>query len=137
VDISDLLEKILLNYQRHYDEFPSLTQSIEPAVHITANRPLVESLFSNLIKNAVVHNIPGGTIRLHLDNTKFILENTGPAIAGEPERLFERFKKGSDESKTTGLGLALVKQIAQLYHLGLQYHYENTLHRITVTFSTP
>ncbi len=135
INISDLLEKILNNYQRHYDEFPLLTKNIQSSIHITANPALIEVLFSNLIKNAVVHNIAGGYINVKLSNTECVIENTGHAIVEDPELLFERFRKGNSDSKTTGLGLSLVKQVAQLYQMSLHYNYENKIHKISVIFA--
>jgi len=132
VNVTDVLEKILHNYQQHYEDFPALSKSIQPDVFIVANLSLVEILLSNLVGNAVVHNIPEGYIKVELDASKLVIENSGNPISGDPEALFERFKKGDDASKTTGLGLALVKQITRLYQLRLQYHYQNKLHRMTV-----
>ena len=132
VNVSDVLEKILHNYQQHYEDFPALSKSIQPDIIIGANLSLIEILLSNLVGNAVVHNIPEGYIKVELDASKLVIENSGHLISGDPEALFERFKKGDDASKTTGLGLALVKQITRLYQLRLQYHYENELHRMTV-----
>lgn len=135
INISDLLEKILNNYQQYYDEFPLLIKTIQPNIYITANPALIEVLFSNLIKNAVVHNIAGGYINVKLSNTECVIENTGHAIIEEPELLFERFRKGNSDSKTTGLGLSLVKQVAQLYKMSLHYNYENKIHKIKVIFA--
>lgn len=134
VNVSVLVANILSNYREHYDNFPALTQSVAPDVYVMANPALIEILFSNLIKNAVVHNIPNGFINIHLDKKEFNLVNTGHAIDNKPERLLERFKKGNTASKTTGLGLALVKQIARLYNMELSYSYENEIHRIKVVF---
>jgi signal transduction histidine kinase len=135
INISALVGNILRNYQDHYDDFPQLDKVLEPGVSIVANPALLDILFSNLIKNAVVHNIPGGYIRIRLDQNEFTIENSGHPIEGPPEQLFERFKKGNEDSKTTGLGLALVKQISQLYHIGLQYRYENDAHSITLSYN--
>ena len=134
INVSELLERMLKNYREHYDNFPVLKTTIEPDIYITANPALIEILFSNLIKNAVVHNIPGGNIHIHLNNTAFTITNTGHSLAEVPEQLFERFRKGTTDAKTTGLGLALVKQVAQLYRMSLQYVYENGIHHIKVTF---
>ncbi|MEP7108305.1 MAG: HAMP domain-containing sensor histidine kinase [Ferruginibacter sp.] len=133
-DVSELVNKILTNYRQHYDDFPLLTKSIEPGNYITANPALIEILFGNLIKNAVVHNIHAGYISVHLRNNEFTIENSGSKIVEAPELLFERFRKGHADSKTTGLGLALVKQIAQLYKMKLQYYYEHEIHTIKIAF---
>jgi len=136
INISVLLEKILDAYHEHYDNFPSLNKFIEPGIYITANPALVEILFSNLIKNAVVHNIPSGFITVSLSAAEFIIQNSGQSLTGNPEQLFERFRKGTADSKTTGLGLALVKQVAQLYKMSLQYKYQSGIHHLKITFGS-
>lgn len=136
INVSEMIGKIINNYQEHYNNFPLLETSIEPDVYITANAALIEILFSNLIKNAVVHNVPGGYIHIHLNNNEFSIKNTGHTLSEEPERLFERFRKGTKDAKTTGLGLALVKQIAQLYNMDLDYVHKTGIHYIKATFDT-
>lgn len=134
IHISEMVEKMLNNYQEHYDNFPLLKTTIEPGVFLTASPALIEILFSNLIKNAVVHNIPGGYVDVQLNNDVFAVRNSGHALSQDPQQLFERFRKGNAETKTTGLGLALANQISQLYGMGLQYDYENGIHHIRLTF---
>lgn len=134
INVSSLVERILTTYQDHYDDFPSLTKSIVPDIVITANPALTEILFSNLFKNAVIHNIPSGFIKVRLSDTEFSIENSGDAIVEDPSLLFERFRKGNKESKTTGLGLSLVQQIAQLYKMNLQYNYKNGIHTVLINF---
>lgn len=136
VGISDIIEKLLANYRTHYsDSLPVIRKSIQPGVRVTANASLIDILLSNLINNAFVHNIPNGFIDVRLDNRALIIENTGQTIDGETERLFERFKKGREESKTTGLGLSLVQRICRIYHFGLRYNYGENIHRLTIIFS--
>lgn len=135
INVSELIKKMLNTYQEHYDNFPELKTAIEPGVFITANPALIEILFSNLVKNAVVHNIAGGYIHLNLDKNAFTIKNSGHILTEEPQQLFERFRKGNLDAKTTGLGLAIVKQIAQLYRMDLQYRYEKDIHHIKVTFN--
>lgn len=135
INVSALLDKILANYQEHYDAFPSLTKLIDPNIYITANPALIEMLFSNLVKNAVVHNVASGFINIHLNNKECTIENSGDAILEDPEELFQRFRKGNANSKTTGLGLALVKQIAQLYNMELHYGYEGGIHTMKIKFN--
>lgn len=134
IDISSLIKKLLANYRDHYERFPKLMDFIEPGISVTANQALMEILFSNLIKNAVVHNIPGGFVNVQLNTTGLLIENSGPPLSTEPSLLFERFNKGNADSQTTGLGLALVKQICQLYQMDLQYIYTSHVHTIKVSF---
>lgn len=134
INISRLLTNMLNNYQEHYDNFPVTEIVMADNIYVTANPALIEILFSNLIKNAVVHNFPGGYIQVILNDSEFCIENSGPSLSIDPSYLFERFRKGTADTKTTGLGLALVKQITQLYNMGLMYVHEKGIHHIKVTF---
>jgi len=91
-------------------------------------------LLSNLIKNAIEHNVPGGFISVKLKGRNLYVENTGAFLEGNPEELFERFKKSSYQSKTTGLGLALVKQVTLLYHYELSYQHDKGIHEVKIKF---
>lgn len=134
VDISKLLLKVIDDFKNHYEEFPGISTAIKNNITIQVNRVLIEVLISNLIKNAIEHNLPNGKINITLSQSSLFIENTGPALAVEPNELFERFKKGSHQTKTTGLGLALVKQICNLYHFRAAYEYRTGWHSITVIF---
>lgn len=135
ISIASLLLNLINNYKNHYDgDFPKLTQNIESQKRVIANRSLIEILLSNLIKNAVEHNQSGGVIVIALSDSELSIKNTGAEPKVEPGLLFERFRKGSHKSKTTGLGLALVKQICLLYHYSIKYIYQNGWHEVTVGF---
>jgi len=135
VGVSEAIEKLLSHYQEHHGgDSPIIRKSIQPGIGIKANASLIDILLSNLLNNAFVHNIPNGYIDVRLANWSLIIENTGHSIEGGTEWLFERFKKGREESKTTGLGLSLVQRICRIYHFDLQYDYGENIHRITVTF---
>jgi signal transduction histidine kinase len=135
INISNVIEKLLIYYQAYYDEKqPLISKSVQRDIHLAANSSLMEILIGNLINNSIVHNIPNGHVNIQLNNRELIIENTGYSIAGETDQLFERFRKGREQSKTTGLGLSLVKQICQLYQFSLQYSYTENIHRIRVGF---
>jgi signal transduction histidine kinase len=134
VDVSELLKKIIEVFKGHYEEFPVLRTTIENALTVPVNRILIEVMISNLIKNAIDHNQPDGYINISLSKNTLTIENTGPALSVPPHDLFERFKKGSHQTKTTGLGLALVKQICNLYHFTITYNYNDGWHRVIVNF---
>jgi signal transduction histidine kinase len=135
IDLSRMLKQSLSDLQFHYENFPPLRTTIAEDVFIVANRSLVEVLIGNLIKNAAVHNTPVGFINITLTDNEFVIENPGAVLDIDPAQLFERFAKGSHSSKTTGLGLALVKQICTLYEFSVIYTHINGLHKITVRFS--
>ena len=134
INIAPVLHQLLNNFRQHYENFPELTANIENEVNVKADRSLVEILISNLLNNAILHNKPEGKIIIVLQSSFFLIENTGLALEVSPGELFERFKKGSHQTKTTGLGLALVKQICLLYQYKINYEYKDGWHRVKVIF---
>lgn len=93
---------------------------------------LAEILLNNLLNNAIRHNIAGGVIVLESGINDLRISNTGGELRGNPERLFERFKKESSDSDSIGLGLSIVKQICTSYHLKLEYTFEKPIHSIRI-----
>ena len=133
VAIGAMLHKIIDSYRQHFEEdFPEIRSQLNDEVIVNANTSLMEILLGNLVKNAIVHNIPSGFIEILLNPGNLTIRNTGPAITGDPELFFERFRKGSNEMKSTGLGLALVKQICQLYGFTPVYRFDQGIHTISI-----
>lgn len=130
-----MLERIIELYRQHHQEdFPAIHTNINKAVTVQANPALMEILLGNLVNNAVVHNLPGGHIRVELNEESLVISNTGPALHLQPELLFERFRKGSHAIRSTGLGLALVKQVCVLYHFVPEYTYSQGIHSLRIGF---
>ncbi|MBS1660608.1 MAG: hypothetical protein JST68_06115 [Bacteroidetes bacterium] len=135
IALSLLVERLTSFFKAYYEDKVDLSVLvIQPGVHIDANPALIEILINNLLRNAYIHNVPNGWVDIRLTQTTLIIENTGPAIEDDPERLFDRFRKGRVDNRTTGLGLALVRQIAQLYRYNVRYIYQDGRHRLCVTF---
>jgi signal transduction histidine kinase len=96
-------------------------------VSITGDRQLLAQLISNLIENALAHTPQGSDVRLVLrPGPRIEVSDTGPGIPeSEHAKVFDRFYR-LDRSRGTpgsGLGLALVKAIANLH--GLSVRLEN------------
>lgn len=135
VDLSRLVEKQAVFFREYYnDEVEETGIDILPEVRLTANPSLLEILVNNLLRNAYTHNMANGYVHIYLSHEYLSVENSGPSVDGDPARLFERFKKGREDSRTTGLGLALVHQICQLYQFDLQYNYAGGIHQLRVVF---
>ncbi|HWK99073.1 MAG TPA: HAMP domain-containing sensor histidine kinase [Parapedobacter sp.] len=92
------------------------------------NADLADVLITNLLKNAIVHNHVGGYIRIAVASNGFEIANTGSSQSLDTEKMFARFYRASENSASTGLGLAVAKAIAQLHHAELTYRYEGGLH---------
>lgn len=112
-DFSDYadFQKIELNYQNEADWVFNM------------NKDLAEILVMNLVKNAVIHNRRGGEVHIKLTSSSFIIENLSDEMIQLPDQLFERFNKKTKVKGSTGLGLSIVKAIAEVSGLKLSYFY--------------
>lgn len=99
----------------------------------TMDPGLARILVTNLVKNAIVHNVPGGGVWVQVHADHFSVHNTGAEQPLHSERIFDRFHKETTGDGGTGLGLAIVKAIADLYGYSVAYHYDGK-HTITVAF---
>jgi two-component system sensor histidine kinase VanS len=91
----------------------------------TGSRALVLQLSTNLVHNAIVHNLPDrGTVWVstsaHPNSVELTVENTGEPLAPETvSTLAEPFLRGEERARSDhagiGLGLAIVERIAQAH----------------------
>jgi two-component system, OmpR family, sensor histidine kinase KdpD len=82
---------------------------------------LMLQVFTNLLENAAKHTPPKTriTIRASAEEAfvRVVVDDTGPGLPGDAERLFEKFQRGRDEGNTggAGLGLAICRAIVNLH----------------------
>jgi len=107
---------------------------IEPDVVVTANPDLAGMLLTNLLSNAIRHNQAGGEIRIKLCRKDLHIGNTGISSDEDPGKWFGRFAKGDPSSSSPGLGLALVKEITELYGWNINYTIEDQYHHLKIEF---
>ena len=98
------------------------------------NKYLIEIMVSNLLSNAIQHNINEGWINIYLTNEKFIISNSGENPHVSIETLFDRFKKSKQSTDSSGLGLAIVKKICSIYNLNIEYIFKENEHTLTISF---
>jgi len=112
----------------------TLTRSLDKNVPLTIHPTLAEMLMTNLLSNAIRHNIPGGHIEVELSAKGLVVSNTGLPPEIPTEELFQRFKKSNQSADSIGLGLAIVKQICEVNRFAVNYEYSNGWHMIGVCF---
>jgi signal transduction histidine kinase len=129
VDFVKILHDQLM-YLRELAESEGLTVHVETgnSLNLKANKLLVESLINNMVVNAIRHNVKEGTINIKVDNSGLKVSNTGVPYALDPNKIFRRFSRSSEEKKGNGLGLAIVQQICIMHGWEVGYNYENNLH---------
>ena len=91
---------------------------------------LATTMVGNLIKNAFVHSSTGGTIDIVISRDGLSVSNDGDVPLDE-FRLFDRFYT-SGKTGSIGLGLALVKSIADFYGFDLYYRFVDGKHRFVL-----
>lgn len=85
---------------------------------IIAERNTINTLFDNLISNAIKYNKKGGFIALTLETDIFSIENSGVLIEKENiDKIFERYARFGADTGGFGIGLSLVKKICDEYDI--------------------
>lgn len=124
VNLSELLE-IVCEEQREISEGNiALDLDIEENVCAKADSSLIARLFVNLIQNAFQYGRDGGYVQVSLKsengNILFSVTDNGIGIKKEElPKIWERFyqvnQSRTNPNGSMGLGLAMVKQIAQIH----------------------
>jgi hypothetical protein len=135
VDPADFIFPVLKEMQDLFtSKNISVIHEIKRDVKIMADPKLMEILFTNLVNNAFKHNIQSGSIKIILTEDHFAISNTGRTPEGDPEKYFDRFKKGYVSSGSSGLGLSIVKQICKIYNWNISYRFDKNRHIIKLVF---
>lgn len=132
VDISAMIREQKELYDDIYEE-----RDIRCDMHLTGsflvrmNESLASVLVSNLIRNAYVHSEAGARIDIRIEGRTLTVSNDGVTPL-DGKHIFERFYQGSKREGSTGLGLALVKAVADSYGLCVGYRFGEEQHIFSV-----
>ncbi|SMO58514.1 sensor histidine kinase [Gracilimonas mengyeensis] len=134
VNLSELVKEGIDAFR----EFIELNQlevetDIQDGVIINMHPVLADIFWTNLFQNAIRHNIDQGKIKVELTEEKLRISNTGEELDSPPDELFQRFRKGNPNSESIGLGLAIIKRIADQNDLSVSYEHKNAWHHIEIT----
>jgi len=134
IDLREALSKTLDQYRELADARKiNIEEHYDNDLRMQGNRVQVEILLSNLVMNAIRHNVEGGEIKIEIHSRNIVIRNRG---ANEPlavEKIFNRFYKSGQDSASIGLGLSIVKTICDRRHYAIAYDYREGWH--TFTFS--
>lgn len=133
VDLATVVETTLANYDEAIElRGITLTREISEC-RLYMDAGLAEAMANNVIKNAVKHNTDNGYIKIYLSGRELKVTNSGLPFNGEASSLLQRFSKG--EGGNAGIGLAIVKEICDLYEYQISYRITGTTHQITISFN--
>ena len=130
VDVDELVDGLLpdlMDIYEHKDIHLDRQRADKPFL-IRCNPSLAQILVSNLLKNAMLHNLDGGDLQVVTTSDALLVRNSGDAPLDQ-EKLFRRFHhsiKGKKDSN--GLGLAIARTIARSASLELDYVWEDGMH---------
>lgn len=112
----------------------TIKTELNVAVSINSNPVLAEILISNLFLNAIRHNVIDGQIVVILSSSSLTFSNTGQPQPLVADKLFNRFSKSNPSEQGNGLGLAIIKKIADLNGWSVYYGFGNNVHSFSVGF---
>ena len=135
ISLKKLIENCLENYEEimHLKKIKVETEFSDEAL-MKMNEILADVLISNILGNAVRYNIDGGFICCRLNDQSLIVTNSGMPLKIDPDRLFNRFQKGTDNPEAVGLGLSIVKKIVDHYKMQISYTCSGTVHEIKLNY---
>jgi signal transduction histidine kinase len=124
-DLADICRAVMA---RSINDGERLGLHIETAIRpapLDGDHRLLESLVTNLVDNAMRHNVTGGSVHITTDAIKgaavLAITNSGPIIPpGQIDRLFQPFQRldprRAHHQNGHGLGLSIVRAIATTHH---------------------
>ncbi len=135
VSLKQVTEKCLENYSEILElKGIRVEKEFNDPAFIEINEVLADVLISNLLSNAVRYNIDKGFIICKIDYTGLSVKNSGLPLNSDPEILFHRFHKGSDNPQSVGLGLSIVRKIAEYYKMTITYTCTGNIHEVRLNY---
>lgn len=110
-----------------YAEFSQVTLTLHETHVVEKNMhaDLAQMMLMNLIKNAITHNHVQGSVTINITSNAISIANTGKPEPLNSDHIFERFHKETQQNHSTGLGLSIVKAIANLYGFKISYNHHD------------
>jgi signal transduction histidine kinase len=122
IDFRDLIDEIILGI-KHIDEFEKvrLDVSIDQKIDFVSDKHVLETIFSNLITNAIIYHDsekqqPEVTIEIKVIGPEAhcsVIDNGLGIDKAHLEKIFQKFYRANSNKQGSGLGLYLVHESVQ------------------------
>jgi signal transduction histidine kinase len=113
----------------------TVSKEYQYPVMLDMNPSLGEILITNLVSNAIRHNVTNGRINIRVQEGSLTIANTGQIMKTNPHELFQRFRKSENNPGSVGLGLSIVQKIANACHMKVEYLHVDGWHTLIISFS--
>ena len=145
VDLSGLVSRLAEIYgPSAEDAGHHMRAEISPGLHVRGDADMLGQMVANLIENGMRHTPPGTRLSVDLhevpQGARLTIADNGPGIPpDERGRVFGRFVRldASRGTPGTGLGLALVKAVADLHGASVALEDNAPGLRVSVAFPRP
>ncbi len=113
----DVIDDVAFEADRRQTELQLNVQ----ARQMVGRRVAVQTMLRNLVANAIRYSPQGGEVHISTLEDEagavcLIVDDNGPGIPeAERERVFDRFRRLSDDGRGFGLGLAIVRAVADAH----------------------
>ena len=101
---------------------------------LSFHQHLAEILVSNLLNNVIRYTPAGGEVYINLSKEGLSIQNTAENGALNDNKVFQRFYKEDQSAESTGLGLAIIKEICTIAGFTISYQYINNKHDFSIQF---
>lgn len=134
VSFCQLVEKYLEDYKEVYThKHIQVTCQVVSDFTVQMNDMLANMLITNLLKNAFVHNVESGKLRIEIQKEYFSIQNSGVSTPLDSVKIFQRFYQQQKNEGNTGLGLAIADAVCKHSALALEYIYHTGVHEFRIS----
>lgn len=148
IDYNHYKDKSMISFNAILDETLNLFEDqiridelvvrkdIHEDLRFNMNENLAYILIKNIIKNAVIHNVTKGNIRIKKaeDGKGIQITNSGQVISSTTEKLFGRFEVEGGYKDSIGLGLSIIARICEVSGIKLSYNHHQGEHTVEIKF---
>ena len=135
IEINKVVNQALENLEEIYESTKvGVLVAEKQRIIVHMDPTLASSLVNNLLKNAFIHNLQGGSIAITLSDNTLTIGNTGKNEALDAESVFKTFYRKGENTHSTGLGLAIAKAICTEYGFEINYQFIENQHVFSVKF---
>jgi signal transduction histidine kinase len=136
IDVS----KIVTKYLRTFDDFIRQKNLVVKAelspLTANMNRSLAEILISNMINNAIKHNIVNGYMNITLTKSTVRIENSGVSEIKDVPSKFNHDHFGDKPFQSLGLGFEIMKRICRIYNFSMNYSHQLADYKLEIGLQT-